>query len=105
MHYRFIDKKRGATFTVSTAEPAEAQALEAKFVLQVADVFTQLGAPLISLEGLRPEVLTDETVSRIERLEDALQNCLDMMSEHDMAGEPWKEWDEALAEADRLLGL
>jgi hypothetical protein len=106
MHYRILTDASGSSLTVSPEEGALHIELFEETLALVNGAFERCGVPLKPVAtGRTPEVLSDSTMRRLVALEDALQDCRNVLADYADGVVNDEVVETVLAKADELLGL
>lgn len=102
MHFRLL-AETGSSLTLTPQDESTNGELYARTDELVRDAFKQAGVP-VKNHLLTPEILCDKTMRRLEKMEEALEACRNLMIDTVPPEGAGEEWEEALNAAGEALG-
>lgn len=102
MHFRLL-ADTGSSFTLTPQDESTHGHLYEEVDVLVREAFRLAGIP-VKNNPLTPEILCDKTMRQLERMEEALQACRNLMIDALPPEGGEEAWEEALDAAGEALG-
>lgn len=95
----------GSSLSASTNDPDLERELFCQTLDLVSVAFAKMHLPNVTKQDKIPEVISQTTLDRIDRLESALEACRNMMIDSDAEDDDLvDDWKRAIDEAEKALG-